>query len=98
LLFLEDIVYCLDLIFADKVAQANLGGVADRDHNRHIVVNDTQDIEIVGLATKLTGLNLLNNTNPLRGVNSTITNFKHSFFSHGNDKTTTKGPLGQEKR
>ena len=84
LLFLEDIVYCLDLVFTDKVTQAHLAGIANRNHDCHIVVNDTQDIEIVGLTTELAGLNILDNTNTLCRVNGTITNFKHSLFSHGN--------------
>lgn len=40
LLFLEDIVYCLNLFFTDKVTQTDLAGIAHRDHDRHVVVDN----------------------------------------------------------
>jgi len=52
----------------------------------------------VGLTTKLTGLNILDNANTLCRVNGTITDFKHSLFSHGNYQFITEVCHGQEKR
>jgi hypothetical protein len=48
--------------------------IAHRDHDGHIIINDAQDIKVVGLTAELARLNIFNNTDPLCRVYSSVTN------------------------
>ena len=75
---MENLVNVLEISFTDDgLAQTDRLDIVSGHHDRHLVIEDLEDVEFLLLPSHILLVDFLDDGHPVKGINRVVANFKH---------------------